>query len=103
MEIHGITPNPIKGLNPIEEMKKAESAQKSSLDNIGQTFSEVLNSLNQSQANADNLVTQMASGEDVELHQVMIALEENDINFKVAMGIRDKLVDAYREVMRMQV
>ncbi len=103
MEINGLTPNPIRGLNPIEEMKKAESAQKSSVENVGETFSEILNGLNQSQATADNLVTQMASGEDVELHEVMIALEENDINFKVAIGIRDKLVDAYREVMRMQI
>ena len=46
---------------------------------------------------------QLARGEDVDLHTVMIALEENNVNFNVALGIRDKLVEAYREVMRMQV
>ena len=30
-------------------------------------------------------------------------MEENNINFNVALGIRDRLVEAYREVMRMQV
>jgi flagellar hook-basal body complex protein FliE len=45
----------------------------------------------------------MARGESVDLHQVMIGLEENSVNFNVALGIRDKLVEAYREVMRMQV
>jgi flagellar hook-basal body complex protein FliE len=30
-------------------------------------------------------------------------MEQTDIQFRVAMAIRDKLVDAYREVMRMQV
>jgi flagellar hook-basal body complex protein FliE len=39
----------------------------------------------------------------VELHQVMIAAEETDINFRVAMAIRDRLVEAYREVTRMAV
>jgi flagellar hook-basal body complex protein FliE len=66
-------------------------------------FGQVLDSLNQSQAEADNLVQQLAGGGDVDLHQVMIATEENDVNFRVAMAIRDKLVDAYREVMRMNV
>ncbi len=63
----------------------------------------MLSSLNQSQQNSDNLVEQLSKGEDVDLHTVMIALEENNINFNVALGIRDKLVEAYREVMRMQV
>lgn len=104
MEILGTTPNPLKGLSQVDEIRKSnESPQKSTLDGVSQTFSDILNGLNESQAAADNLVQQMAAGEDVDLHEVMIALEENDINFKVAMGIRDKLVDAYREVMRMQV
>jgi flagellar hook-basal body complex protein FliE len=33
----------------------------------------------------------------------MIATEENDVNFRVALAIRDKLVDAYREMMRMSI
>ncbi len=45
----------------------------------------------------------MARGESVDLHEVMIGMEENNVNFNVALGIRDKLIDAYREVMRMQV
>jgi flagellar hook-basal body complex protein FliE len=104
MEIHGVTPNPINGIKALEEMRKSgESSQKSAIEGVGESFSSILNGLNESQLNTDSLVQQMAAGEDVDLHEVMIALEENDINFKVAMGIRDKLVDAYREVMRMQV
>jgi flagellar hook-basal body complex protein FliE len=70
---------------------------------ITQSFGDMLTALNQSQENSDALVEKMAKGEDVDLHTVMIGLEENSINFNVAVGIRDKLVDAYREVMRMQV
>ena len=67
------------------------------------TFSDVLNSLNESQLNADNLLTQLANGEDVDVADVMFASPENDVNFRVAMAIRDKLVDAYRQVMQMNV
>ncbi len=70
---------------------------------VTQTFENMLNSLNQSQLNTDELVQKMAQGESVDLHAVMIGLEENNVNFNVALGIRDKLVDAYREIMRMQV
>ncbi len=72
-------------------------------NSVGKTFDQVLDSLNESQLNADSLVTQLASGQDVDIADVTIATTENDVNFRVAMAIRDKLVDAYREVMRMNV
>ena len=96
----------ISSLNPnsINPLEQSSSRNKSNaLDQVGQSFSSMLNSLNESQTNTDNLVQTLASGGDVDLHTVTIASEENDVNFRVAMAIRDKLVDAYREVMRMSV
>jgi flagellar hook-basal body complex protein FliE len=91
----------------ISTVRGPDSLQKSSASDttkqVSQTFEEMLASLNQSQVNADNLMQQLAQGENVDLHSVMIGMEENNVNFNVAMGIRDRLVDAYREIMRMQV
>jgi flagellar hook-basal body complex protein FliE len=67
------------------------------------SFEQVLSALDQSQQNADALVEKLSLGENVDLHQVMIGLEENDVNFRVALAIRDRLVEAYREIMRMQI
>jgi flagellar hook-basal body complex protein FliE len=90
--------------NTINPLEQSSSRKKTSgLDQVGESFSAVLGSLNESQSNTDNLVQTLASGGDVDLHTVTIASEENDVNFRVAMAIRDKLVDAYREVMRMSV
>jgi flagellar hook-basal body complex protein FliE len=75
----------------------------SALDKAAKSFGDVLSGLNESQMESDSLVQKLASGQDVDLHQVMIATEENDVNFRVVMAIRDKLVDAYREIMRMSV
>ena len=80
-----------------------KTTQGTNLNSVGKTFDQVLDSLNESQLNADSLVTQLASGQDVDIADVTIATTENDVNFRVAMAIRDKLVDAYREVMRMNV
>jgi flagellar hook-basal body complex protein FliE len=93
--------------NPIPAIPEINSAQKTSASGssrqVGASFEDMLTSLNQSQQNSDNLMAQLARGEDVDLHTVMIGMEENNVNFNVALGIRDKLVEAYREIMRMQV
>ncbi len=98
---------PIQPINPITALTPTAAAQKTSASGntrqVAQTFESMLSSLNQSQLNSDELVQKMAQGESVDLHTVMIGLEENNVNFNVALGIRDRLVDAYREIMRMQV
>jgi flagellar hook-basal body complex protein FliE len=101
MAIQPIGSNPIPSIPTIGSTQKPSAS--SSTQPITQTFENMLTTLNQSQQNSDNLVEQMANGGNVDLHTVMIGLEENDVNFNVALGIRDKLVDAYREIMRMQV
>ncbi len=93
--------------NQIPLIRESGSTQKPAADGaagqVTQTFGQMLSSLNQSQLDSDALIQKLSQGEDVDLHTVMIGLEENNVNFNVAMGIRDRLVDAYREIMRMQV
>jgi flagellar hook-basal body complex protein FliE len=102
----------IPGINPIRTSLISSSSPTTSTTNtsaagqaekLTRSFGEVLNSLNESQQNADNQVSLLSSGENVDLHNLMITSEENDINFRVTMAIRDRLVDAYREMMRMSV
>ena len=101
MSISPISSTPITSINGAANVSKP--AASGSVEQAGKSFQKMLSSLNQSQTNSDNLVQKLALGEDVDLHQVMIGLEENDVNFRVSLAIRDKLVDAYREVMRMQI
>jgi flagellar hook-basal body complex protein FliE len=70
---------------------------------VGSTFNQILQNLSTTQNTSDNLLQQLAAGEDVDLGQLMIASSKTDIDFKVAMGIRDRLVTAYQDVMRMTV
>ncbi len=101
MAIQPITPSSIPTIQGINNAQKPTGVEDTK--QVSQTFQDMLASLNQSQTNSDNLMQQLAQGENVDLHSVMIGLEENNVNFNVAMGIRDRLVDAYREIMRMQV
>lgn len=101
MPIQPINPNSIPTLRGINSSQKPSAS--SNTEQVGQTFENMLSSLNQSQMNSDALVQKLAQGENVDLHTVMIGMEENNVNFNVALGIRDRLVEAYREIMRMQV
>jgi flagellar hook-basal body complex protein FliE len=99
MDIQSIT-----SINNLPQTERIQSNKPASgLDQVAQSFGQVLDSLNQSQQESDSLMTKLSSGQDVDLHQVMIASEENDVNFRVALAIRDKLVEAYRSVMQMSV
>jgi flagellar hook-basal body complex protein FliE len=53
--------------------------------------------------NADAKVNAMATGQDVELHDVMLAVETESIAMSLATTIRNKAVEAYQEVFRMQM
>jgi flagellar hook-basal body complex protein FliE len=101
MDISSISSANLNSINPLEQSSSRKTSN--GLANIGQSFSNVLSTLNESQTNTDNLIQTLSTGGNVDIHDVTIASEENDVNFKVAMSIRDKLVDAYREVMRMSV
>jgi flagellar hook-basal body complex protein FliE len=101
MPIQPINPNPIPSIPALGSVQKPSAS--SNTAQITQSFENMLTALNQSQLNSDALVEKLARGENVDLHAVMIGMEENNVNFNVALGIRDKLVEAYREVMRMQV
>ena len=55
------------------------------------------------QHDADKVVADLAAGKTDNLHQVMIALGKAEISFKFMTEVRNKLLDAYKEVMRTPV
>jgi flagellar hook-basal body complex protein FliE len=55
------------------------------------------------QHQADQAITQLASGGPTSLHDTMLALDQADLSFRLMMQVRNKIVEAYQEVLRMQV
>lgn len=52
---------------------------------------------------AEGLPADMVSGKVDDFHEVAVQLKQAEISFRFAMEVRNKLIDAYREVMRMNV
>jgi flagellar hook-basal body complex protein FliE len=74
---------------------------------LGASFGEMLTSqldkLNTSQIQADELAMDFASGDTEDLHQVMIAAEEARISMELAVQVRNKIIEAYKELSSMQL
>ena len=59
--------------------------------------------VNSAQVEADRAVEQLHAGEAKNLHEVMITMEKADISLRLMVQMRNKAVEAYQEIMRMQV
>jgi len=62
-----------------------------------------LDKVNVLQLEADDWATRFAVGETDNIHQVMIAGQKADIALQLATAVRSKIMDAYNEIMRMQI
>ena len=73
----------------------------------GDSFSNVLGGFIQEvsdkQTAANNSVTGLLAGKNVSLHQTMISMEEASVSFQLMVEVRNRLLDSYQELMRMQV
>lgn len=69
----------------------------------GNVFQDTLKRLAASQQETDQAIEKLIAGEPVDMHEVMISVEKTDLSFRLALQLRNKLVKAYDEVMRMQV
>lgn len=70
---------------------------------FGETLNQAIQDVNSLHAEAGKAVEKMVSGEAVDLHEVMIAVEKAKTSFDLLMEVRNKTLDMYREIMRMQV
>ncbi|MCH8156362.1 MAG: flagellar hook-basal body complex protein FliE [Nitrospinae bacterium] len=67
------------------------------------TLTESLNKVNDLQKEADKAIEDFATGKTRNIHETMIAVNKADLAFRLTMQVRNKIVEAYQEVMRTQV
>lgn len=73
----------------------------------GAGFGEVLNQfvgeVNQKQLDSTQAVNDLLAGKEIPLHQAMIAMQEAGVAFQLMVEVRNKLLQGYQELMRMQI
>lgn len=70
---------------------------------FGSLVSQGLESVNQQLLSSQNELQELAAGHVQNLHQVMMHLEESSLSFQLMMQVRGRLLEAYQDVMKMQI
>jgi len=71
--------------------------------NFGSFLKDAINNVNKSQLNSDVMTQKLVLGENVELHEVMIAAQKASISLNATMEVRNKVIEAYQEIIRMPI
>jgi len=88
-------PNPASGAKGAGGIEGGPSFRK--------TLKNALAKVNELQLNSDNAIEKFATGESDNLHELMIAIEEAKIALQFTIEVRNRIIEAYQELIRMQV
>jgi flagellar hook-basal body complex protein FliE len=87
---------PLMNPQPISATKEGSASFEGLLGHM-------VNEVTQKQAAAGTAVQGLMSGQPVPLHQAVIAMEEASVSFQLMVEVRNKLLESYQELMRMQI
>lgn len=87
----------------LEFNNSLENSNKVKESSFSSVLNDALNNVNDLQIEADNYNKLLATNQITNIHDVSIAAEKAKIAMQITLTVRNKIVDAYKEVMRMQV
>jgi flagellar hook-basal body complex protein FliE len=105
MNIHGyqssvgLTPGNIGAGKSLPQANKAGTGS----DNFATLLNSYVNQVNHDNKAAGKAAVALASGESKNTSETLLAIKKADLSFQLMLGVRNKLVQAYREISRMQV
>ena len=93
----------IGGIVPATPSTTAAADATKSTGSVGNAFTQALDSLQGTQNAADSLAQQAATGNLTDIHNYTIAATEASLTTELTVAVRDRAVEAFNEIMRMQV
>ncbi len=95
----------INNINDFLNFKDLEvnKIEKKTNGNFGEMLENSLKQVNKIQIDSENMKKELALGKVDNLHDVSIASEKANIALQVTMSVRGKVVEAYKEIMRIQI
>ncbi len=88
-----ISPGAVYGIGSKEQVKPG----------FAQKLQNAIDDVDSLQTKRDQMVQDMVAGGPTEVHDVMIAAKESQLAFELLLETRNKLLESYQEIMRMQV
>jgi len=82
---------------------KPQAAEPQNNGNFGKAIAEYIQDVNTQQDQANTSITDLLSGKNKDVNSVVASVAKADMSFKLLVGVRNKLVQAYQETMKMQI
>ncbi|MGF7533201.1 flagellar hook-basal body complex protein FliE [Bacillus mexicanus] len=102
--MNAISPFQVQNIqNATNQVNNSQKTNSSNQTSFSELLKNSISSLNESQVTSDNMTNALAAGKDVNLDEVMIAAQKANISLTAATEFRNKAVEAYQEIMRMQM
>lgn len=90
--------------NEVAAVQETSEVGDSSIPDFKTMFKSAVDNVNEQQKVAGDLATRFEQGDaSIDLPEVMIALQKSNVSFQAMSQVRNKLVDAYKEIMNMPV
>ena len=87
----------------IEQISTGNKTSGSDSSSFGKIFESAVDRVQHLQDDTQSKVDKLLNGEDQEVHEVVLAGQRSELAFEYFMQVRNKVVSAYQEVMRMQM
>ncbi|MBY0232935.1 MAG: flagellar hook-basal body complex protein FliE [Gemmataceae bacterium] len=94
---------PLPSIGPLGSVPPSALGAAPAADGFSRVLDAVLGNASRSDAAATQAIQDLATGEADDLHTVALAVAQADLSFRLALEIRNRLIEAYQEVARMQV
>jgi flagellar hook-basal body complex protein FliE len=98
--------SPLAGQSPLKNQSLGTDTESSGIKSSKGSFADALKDgmqqVNKNLVESDQKTMDLASGKSTNIHETMIALSQAELGFQLMTQIRNKALEAYQEVMRMQ-
>lgn len=103
-QLSSFTKNTIQGLDKTNSVNILDSVQKSDAPGFTQMLKDAIGSVNETQQTANQMRTSYELGDPtVSLNQVMVASQKASVSFEAMTQVRNRMVDAYKDIMNMPI
>jgi flagellar hook-basal body complex protein FliE len=103
MSISGISSLSGIGALPLPQLSAPATTTAAAKPDFGNMVAQGLEKLQATQANSDNLAVKATTGNLTDIHDYMIAANESTVATQLTVAVRNKAVEAFTEIMRMQM
>lgn len=87
----------------LPRLNETKTLNKGLAEEFGAALGHAIKEVNKTQVKADQGIEKLQSGQDATIPEVMINMEQADISMRLLVQMRNKVIEAYQEIMRMQV